>query len=411
MGCRILYVSGSLGLGHVTRDLAIAAELRRMCPEIDITWIAGSPASEVLAAAGEKLAPEQAEYRGETDVAEATARNGRLSLTLYAFKALAAWFHNARLIGAVASRGHYDAIVGNETYEIPVANFFGVHVLPPVPFVMMYDFWGMDVTSGSVAEGIGAWMLNLVWSQEWRVTGRRGNAAIFFGEVEDVPDRPFGLFLPNRRRYVEKHVEFVGYPLSFDPRSAPPKEVLRQELGYADGSLVICTVGGTSIGRELLELCGQAFPLVKARVPNLRMVLVAGPRIDPQSLEVPNEIDRCGMVPQLWRHLAASDLAVVQGGGTTTLEVEALRVPFLFFPIERHSEQEVIVAGRLARHGAGVRMRVSSTSPEQMAEAIVANLGVNVSYPEIPCRGVQLAAQRILQLAGQTDAGGLSVPS
>ncbi|MBM3302570.1 MAG: hypothetical protein FJY85_21795, partial [Deltaproteobacteria bacterium] len=276
MGCRILYVSGSLGLGHVTRDLAVAAEMRRMCPEIDITWIAGSPASEVLTAAGEKLAPEQAKYRGETDLAEAAARNGRLSLTFYVYKALSAWFHNARLVGKVASRGHYDAIVGNETYEIPVANFFGIHVLPSVPFVMMYDFWGMEVTSGSVVEQLGAWVLNLVWSQEWRVTARRSNAAVFFGEVEDVPDRPFGLLLPNRRRYAEKHVEFVGYPLSFDVKAVPPREALRQELGYADGPLVICTVGGTSIGKELLELCGRAFPLVKALVSDLRMVLVAG---------------------------------------------------------------------------------------------------------------------------------------
>jgi UDP-N-acetylglucosamine:LPS N-acetylglucosamine transferase len=106
------------------------------------------------------------------------------------------------------------------------------------------------------------------------------------------------------------------------------------------------------------------------------------------------------MVSQLWRHLAACDLAVVQGGGTTSLELEALRVPFLFFPVEHHSEQEVTVAGRLARHGAGIRMKVSSTSPEQMADAMVANLGANVRYPEIPCRGVQLAANLILERIG-----------
>jgi UDP:flavonoid glycosyltransferase YjiC (YdhE family) len=397
---RILYVSGSLGLGHVTRDLAIAAEMRRMRPGIDISWISGSPASEVLSAAGEKLAPEQANYRGETDLAEATARNGRLSLTFYVFKALAAWLHNARLIGIAASRGQYDAVVGNETYEIAVADFFGIRVLPPVPFVMMYDFWGMDVTSGNVVEKMGAWILNLVWSRERRVTARGRNAAVFFGEIEDVPDRPFGLFLPDRRRYAEPHVEFVGYPLSFDVKTVPSKEVLRKELGYGDGPLVICTVGGTSIGKDLLELCGRAFPLVAARVAGLRMVLVAGPRIDPHSLHAPMGIERRGMVPQLWRHLAACDLAVVQGGGTTSLELEALRVPFLFFPVAHHSEQEITVAGRLARHGAGIRMQIPSTSPEQMADAIAANLGGRVRYPEIHCRGVQLAANRILERAG-----------
>jgi predicted glycosyltransferase len=106
------------------------------------------------------------------------------------------------------------------------------------------------------------------------------------------------------------------------------------------------------------------------------------------------------MVPQLWRHLAACDLAVLQGGGTTTLEVEALRVPFLFFPVEHHSEQEVTVAGRLSRHGAGVRMHVSSTSPQGLADAIAANLGAKVSYPEIPVEGARLAARRVLERAG-----------
>ena len=403
MSCRVLYVSGSLGLGHVTRDLAVAAEMRRMCPRVDIVWIAGSPASEVLAAAGERLVPEQVRYRGETDLAEGVARNGRLSLTAYVFKALTAWFHNARLIGSVASQGQFDVIVGNETYEIPVTNFFGIHVLPPIPFVMMYDFWGLEVTSGNVLEQLGAWLLNLVWSQEWRVTARGRNAAIFFGEIEDVPNRPFSILLPNRRRNVEKHVEFVGYPLPFDTKDIPHKDVLRRELGYDSGPLVICTVGGTSIGRDLLELCGRSFPLVASRVPGLRFVLVAGPRIDKESLDVPQGIDCRGMVPQLWRHLAACDIAVVQGGGTTTLELEALRVPFLFFPIEHHSEQEKSVAGRLARHGAGIRMRVSTTSPQQLADAIVANLGVNVSYREVPSNGVHLAACRILERAGIRD--------
>jgi UDP:flavonoid glycosyltransferase YjiC (YdhE family) len=405
MSCRILYVSGSLGLGHVTRDLAVAAELRRLCPDVDIAWIAAPPASEVLAAAGERLVPEQAHYRGETDLAEAVARNGRLSLTVYVFRALAAWFHNARLIGRVASQGRFDVVVGNETYEIPVANFFGMYVLPSTPFVMMYDFWGMEVPSGKLIERLGAWIINFIWAQEWRVTARGRNAALFFGEIEDVPDRPFGVLLANRREYVRKHIEFVGYPLAFDVNTVPRGDMLRQELGYDDAPLVICTVGGTSIGRDLLELCGRAFPLAAARIPRLHMVLIAGPRIDPASLDVPKGVECRGMVPGLWRHLAACDLAIVQGGGTTTLEVEALRVPFLYFPIENHAEQELTVAKRLARHGAGVRMRLLSTGPQNMADAILANLGSKVSFPAIPVKGAHLAARRILERAGFREAG------
>ena len=195
------------------------------------------------------------------------------------------------------------------------------------------------------------------------MTARGRNAAIFFGEIEDVPDRPFGFLLPNRRRYAEQHVEFVGYPLSFDMNDLPRRDVLRRELGYGEEPIVVCTVGGTSIGSDLLELCGHAFPIAAARTPGLRMIIVAGPRIDPKSLDVPEQVERHGMIPQLWRHLAACDLAIVQGGGTTTLELEALRVPFLFFPLRNQSEQEVTIANRLARHGAGIRMACHRQAP------------------------------------------------
>jgi len=405
MKCKVLYVSGSIGLGHVIRDLAIAREMRRLCPQIDIEWIAGSPACDVLITAGEKLVPEHSKYRGETDLAETVSHHGSLSLTTYVFRALAVWFHNARLIGNVASHGEYDVIVGNETYEIPVSNFFGMRVLPPIPFVMMYDFWGMEVTSGNVVEQLGAWVLNLVWSQEWRVTSGGRNAAIFFGEIEDVPDRPFGFLLPNRRRYVKKHIEIVGYPLSFDMNALPRRDVLRRELGYGEEPIVVCTVGGTSIGSDLLELCGRAFPIAAARVPGLRMIIVAGPRIDPKSLKCPEQVERHGMIPQLWRYLGACDLAIVQGGGSTTVELEALRVPFLFFPLSHQSEQEVTIANRLARHGAGVRMSLSSTSPAELAEAIVDNLGVKLSYPPVPVGGVHLAAKRVLESSGICSMG------
>jgi UDP:flavonoid glycosyltransferase YjiC (YdhE family) len=402
---KVLYVSGSIGLGHVIRDLAIAREIRRMCPQVDIEWIAGSPACDVLVQAGEKLVPEQSSYHSETELAEMVSRHGSLSLTTYVYRALTAWFHNARLIGNVASHGGYDIIVGNETYEIPVSNFFGMRVLPPIPFVMMYDFWGMEVTSGSGVERLGAWLLNLVWSQEWRVTARGKNAAVFFGEIEDVPNRPFGFLLPNRRRYAEQHVEFVGYPLSFDLNDIPPRDALRRELGYGQEPIVVCTVGGTAIGSDLLELCGRAFSIAAASVPGLRMIIVAGPRIDPKSLDVPEQVERHGMIQQLWRHLAACDLAIVQGGGTTTLELEALRTPFLFFPLRNQSEQEVTIANRLARHGAGIRMALTTTSPEELANAIVTNLGVKLSYPPIPVNGVLLAAKRVIERSGICSTG------
>jgi hypothetical protein len=309
---------------------------------------------------------------------------------------LGKWVHNAGVIGRACRRGAFDLLFGDETYEVIVTSVLGIRPSPGIPFVMMYDFWGMDASAKKFPERLGAWGLNLIWSQEKRVTGREGNAALFIGEPEDIQDRRFGAFLPNRRRFAEGHAIFLGYILTFEPDSLPPKPALKADLGYGPGPLVICTVGGTAVGRELLELCGRAYPLAAARIPDLRLVLVSGPRIDPAVVEAPAGVERRGMVPDLYRHLAASDLVVTQGGGTTTLELTALHVPFLFFPVKSQAEQEVTIANRLARHGAGVRMSLSGTSPETLAAQIVRYIGTRVSYPQVPFDGASRAAEVIL---------------
>ena len=397
-GRRVLYVSGSLGLGHVKRDLAIAGQLRRLDPDVEILWLAAEPASGVLAQAGETLLPESADFRNETEVAEAVGSGGGLSQTVYAWRALAGWIHNARVIKRAAERAGVDVLVGDETYELLVADILKLSRLPRVPFVMMYDFFALDVTSGGPFERLGAWLFNFIWTQERRVTGRGRNAAIFIGEREDIADKKFGLFLPNRRK-VADHVIFVGYVLTFYPDEVPDRDTARRQLGYGAEPLVVCTVGGTSIGRELLELCGRTFPLAAEGLPGLRMLLVCGPRLDPTQLETPDGVEKAGMVPDLWRHFAACDLAIVQGGGTTTLELEALRRPFLYFPLKGHAEQELTVGPRLARHGAGVAMMLKSTTSESLAEAIVKNLGRPVMYPPIPTDGARLAAKTIIERA------------
>jgi hypothetical protein len=401
---RLLFVSGSLGLGHATRDLAVARELRRRAPSIEVGWLAASPTAETLAEAGEKLVPESREYRCETDTADALGNKGRLNLTGYVYRALGQWIHNARVIGRAARQGGFDLIVGDETYEVVVAHVLGVRPVPAVPYIMMYDFWGMDTATRNLFERLGAWGLNFIWAQEWRVTGRGHNAALFIGEPADISARRFGAFLPNRRRYAASHVIFLGYILTFDPARLPPKETIRAELGYGPGHLVVCTVGGTAIGRELLELCGRAYPLAAGRLPGLRLVLVSGPRIDPALLEVPDGVERRGMVPDLYRHLACADLVITQGGGTTTLELTALRVPFLFFPVKSQSEQEVTIAGRLARHRAGVRMSLDETTPQLLAQEIIRHIGREVTYPPVPCAGASRAADIILERLSRRTA-------
>ena len=109
----------------------------------------------------------------------------------------------------------------------------------------------------------------------------------------------------------------------------------------------------------------------ESRDAELRMVVVCGPGIDPASVAVPPGVEVRGYVPELHRELAACDVAVVQGGLTTTMELVAARRPFLYFPLAHHFEQQVHVPHRLGRYRAGRRMEYAAADPERIAEELV----------------------------------------
>jgi pimeloyl-ACP methyl ester carboxylesterase len=54
---RALYLSSPIGLGHARRDVAIAKELKRLRPDLEIDWLAQHPVTVVLEAEDERIHP------------------------------------------------------------------------------------------------------------------------------------------------------------------------------------------------------------------------------------------------------------------------------------------------------------------------------------------------------------------
>jgi UDP:flavonoid glycosyltransferase YjiC (YdhE family) len=127
-------------------------------------------------------------------------------------------------------------------------------------------------------------------------------------------------------------------------------------------------------------------------------VLVTGPRIDPASVPAPSGVEVRGYLPDLDRHLAACDLAVVQGGLTTTMELAAARRPFLYFPLRNHFEQNRHVRHRLDRYRAGRYMEYDASPPEVIADAIADELARPVDSRPVESDGAARAAALIAPL-------------
>jgi predicted glycosyltransferase len=217
------------------------------------------------------------------------------------------------------------------------------------------------------------------------------------GNPADVVPDSFGAGLPGIREWTERHYDFAGYVTGFEP--VADREQLRAELGYApDEQVCIVTVGGSGVGEDLLRRVIDAFPEAKQRVPRLRMIVVAGPRIDPATLPSHPGLEVRAYVHDLYRHLAACDLAVVQGGLTTGMELTASRRPFLYFPLRHHFEQNFHVRHRLERYGAGRAMDFESATPSVIAEAIAEEIGREVDYRQFETDGAAKAAARIAEL-------------
>ena len=94
----ILFISGSLGLGHISRDLAIVNKLRELNPDVQVSWLADYPATLMLEQAGEDLLPEAKMIAHGNKELDDNARNHAANLTRWVMNMRKNWSRNAKII-------------------------------------------------------------------------------------------------------------------------------------------------------------------------------------------------------------------------------------------------------------------------------------------------------------------------
>jgi pimeloyl-ACP methyl ester carboxylesterase/predicted glycosyltransferase len=392
---RALYISSPIGLGHAQRDVAIAKELRKLHPDLEIDWLAQHPVTKVLEANGERIHAASALLANESGHIESESAEH----DLHCFQAIRRMdeilLANFMVFHDLVREEQYDLWIGDEAWELD----YYLHENPEqkqAAYVWLTDFVGwLPFPDGGEREAFLTADYNAEMIEHIARFPRLRDRAVFVGNADDIVPETFGPELPAIRDWTEQHYDFAGYVTGFDPRQLGD----RAELGYGDDERVcIVTVGGSGVGGHLLHRVIEAFPEAKERVPDLRMIVVAGPRIDPRSLPQHAGLEVRAYVHDLYRHLAACDLAVVQGGLTTCMELTANGRPFLYFPLRHHFEQNFHVRHRLSRYGAGRAMDFETATPEVIAAAIADEIGREVTYNPVERDGAARAAGLIAEL-------------
>jgi pimeloyl-ACP methyl ester carboxylesterase/predicted glycosyltransferase len=389
---RALYLSSPIGLGHVRRDIAIADELRALQPDLEIDWLAQHPTTELLAEQGERVHPASRHLASESE--HITSEAGEHDLHVFqAYRRMdEILLANFMVFHDLATDEPFDLVVADEGWDL---DYF-LHENPELkrsPFAWLTDFVGwMPMADGGPAEAALTGDYNAEMVEQIARYPQLRDRSIFVGNQADLVTEPLGPGLPSVRDWTTQHFDFAGYVTGFAPIA--DREELRAELGYGpDERVCLVSVGGSGVGRHLLRRVASAYPEAARRMPGLRMIVVAGPRIDPRSVPVPAGVEVRGYVRDLYRELAACDIAAVQGGLTTTMELVAARRPFLYFPLAHHFEQQVHVTHRLAQYRAGRRMDYDTATPALIADALATELGATTDYRPVEADGARRAAQ------------------
>ncbi|MFD7077103.1 alpha/beta fold hydrolase [Nocardioides sp. NPDC059952] len=396
---KVLYLSSPIGLGHARRDVAIAQALRGHHGDIQVDWLAQHPVTRVLEAAGERVHPASGWLANESrHIEEESGEHD-----LHVFEAIRRMdeilVNNFMVFDDVVREEHYDLVIGDEAWDVdhflhenPELKRFG--------YVWLTDFVGFlpmpddDDRTRIVTADYNAEMVEHVERHP-----RLRDRAIFVGNPRDVVPGRFGDDLPEISSWTAQHYDFSGYVTGIDPGSIADRARLRAEVGWRpDERVCVATVGGSGVGSDLLRRVEDTYDAARAAVPDLRMIVVTGPRLDTGVVRPRPGLEVLGFVPDLYRLLAACDLALVQGGLTTTMELAAAGTPFIYVPLRHHFEQNIHVRHRLEQYGAGRCLEYDSLTPDTLARAIADEIGRGTLSRPVEADGADRAAALIADL-------------
>ena len=324
----------------------------------------------VLEARGERIHPLSAELASESAHIAAESSGHDLN----AFQAIRRMDEilvaNFMVFHDAVEEGEYDLVIGDEAWDV---DHF-LHENPELKrtaFAWMTDFVGwLPMPEGGEREAFLTADYNAEMIEHVERFPRLRDRAIFVGDPDDIVPDDFGPGLPAIRDWTERHYAFSGYVTGFDPAPLVERReelrararVPRRRAGGHRHRRRLRRRGGAPAARRR-ELSGGGPPGHRAADDRRRRA-----RGSTRPASTRPRASRSGRSSRTCTATSsACDLAVVQGGLTTTMELVAGRRPFLYFPLANHFEQNATCATAWSATGRAGGWSTSEWPPDAIA--------------------------------------------
>ena len=285
------FFSSPIGLGHVTRDIAIVKNIKN----ISINFVTGSGAAEILRKLDYKI---DDVYNPPSFIVENGILNNQTKWLWNYFQ----YYKNCKKISEkIIKINNSDLIISDEDF----ASLIVAQNLK-IPNILITDVLETKFTKGIaslIERKMNKSMMNII---------KKCDVVIIPEEGHD-----------------QGNIKRVG-PIVREINVS--REELREKFSF-NKTTIIVSVGGTDAGLFLIEKSIESILKINQ---DIEIVVVSGPAISKKFSNVRN----LGFVDNLHELIFASDLIISLAGKSTIDEAKAYGTPGIFIPIKGHFEQE-----------------------------------------------------------------------
>ena len=285
------FFSSPIGLGHVTRDIAIVKNFEN----ISTNFVTGSGAAKILEKLDYKV---QDVYNPPSFIIE----NGTL-------KNPAKWLWNyyqyyrdcKKISEKILQKDKPKLVISDEDFAS-----LTVSQEMKIPTVLITDVFETHFTKGIAS------FIEKKMNKSMQEIIKKCDVVIF---PESGTDE-------NNIRRVGPIVRQTNYT----------REELRKKFSFVKKTIIV-SIGGTNAGLFLIE---KALGVISKINQDIEVVLVSGPAVNKKFENVRN----LGFVDNLHELIFAADVIISLAGKSTIDEANAYGTPAIFIPIKGHFEQE-----------------------------------------------------------------------